>query len=97
MLVLALFFGMAAEIRFGWRVALGFVCGCGIAYLNLHWLERVVTALADKITQTGKAPSSKGVVWRFLLRYILMGLGGYAILTVLPRSCTAFWRAYFCP
>ncbi|MBZ5572091.1 MAG: ATP synthase subunit I [Acidobacteriia bacterium] len=97
MLVLALFFGMAAEIRFGWRVALGFVCGCGIAYLNLHWLERVVTALADKITQTGKAPSSKGVVWRFLLRYILMGLGGYAILTVSPASLYGLLAGLFLP
>ena len=97
MLVLAVFFGVAAEFRFGWRVALGFVCGCGIAYLNLHWLERVVTGLADKITRTGETPSSKVVVWRFLLRYVLMGLGGYAIFTVSPASLYGLLAGLFLP
>ena len=55
MVVLAVLLSAAGWLRFGWRVALGFACGCAIAYLNFHWLKRVVTALADRATQTGSS------------------------------------------
>src|SRR5438477_10181227 len=38
MIVLAVVLGAAAWWRYGWRVALGFACGCAVAYLNFHWL-----------------------------------------------------------
>src|SRR5579863_8700679 len=66
MIALGLVLSGAGWLRFGWRVALGFACGCAIAYLNFHWLERVVSALADRATQSGRAQSSGGVVFRFL-------------------------------
>ncbi len=50
MIVLAVVLSVAAWWRYGWRVALGFACGCAVAYLNFHWLKRVVTALADRAT-----------------------------------------------
>ena len=37
MLVLAAVLSIAGWWRYGWRVALGFVCGCAVAYLNFHW------------------------------------------------------------
>ena len=72
-LMLALAFALSAAgwWRFGWRVALGFVCGCAVAYLNFHWLKRVVAALADRATKPGQTQSSGGIVLRFLLRYVL--------------------------
>jgi ATP synthase I subunit len=86
MVVLAVLFTCGSWVLYGWRVALGFACGCAIAYLNFHWLKRVVTALADRITEAGRPPSSKGVVLRFLFRYVLMGLVAYAIFSISPAS-----------
>ena len=79
MLLLAAVFGLAAWLRFGGRIALGFACGCAIAYLNFYWLEKVVSALADRATGSGYPQSSSGVVFRFLMRYFLMALAAYAI------------------
>jgi ATP synthase I chain len=78
-------------------VALGFACGCVIAYLNFLWLERVVTALADRITRSGRRESAKGVVLRFLLRYFLMALGAYVIFTVSPASLYGLFVGLFLP
>jgi hypothetical protein len=97
MIVLAAVFICAAWWRYDWRVALGFLCGCAIAYLNFHWLKRVVATLADRATQTGHGRSSKGVVLRFLLRYLLMGLGAYAIFTVSPASLYGLFAGLFLP
>jgi ATP synthase I chain len=97
MALLAIVFTVTAWVRFGWRVALGFACGCAIAYLNFHWLERVVTVLADRVTRTGQAQSSGGVVLRFLLRYLLMALGGYAIFSVSPASLYGLFAGLFLP
>jgi len=76
---------------------MGFALGCAIAYLNFHWLKRVVSAMADRITQEGKKQSSRGVVLRFLLRYVLMGLAAYAILSVSPASLYGLLTGLFLP
>ena len=83
--------------RYGWRIALGFACGSVVAYLNFYWLKRVVTALADRATQPGQVHSSSGVVLRFLLRYVLMGLGAYVIFTVSPASLYGLFAGLFLP
>lgn len=97
MLALAGGFTFAAWLRFGGRVALGFGCGCAIAYLNFHWLERVVSGLADRVTQTGERQSSKGVVVRFLLRYFLMAVTAYVIFSVSPASLYGLFAGLFLP
>ena len=97
MIFLGLFFTAAAWFRFGWRIALGFACGCAIAYLNFHWLERVVTALADRVTSTGQPQSGRGVVARFLLRYLLMAIVAYAIFSVSPASLYGLFAGLFLP
>jgi small-conductance mechanosensitive channel len=97
MFVLWMVLSATAWLRFGWRVALGFFIGCAVAYLNFHWLKGVVTELADRITQTGRRQSSKGVVLRFLLRYFLMAFGAYAILTVSPASLYGLLTGLFLP
>ena|SRR5215472_10435227 len=83
--------------RLGWHIALGLACGCGIAYLNFHWLKRGVEGLADRILATAKPQSSRGIVARFLLRYVLMGLGAYVILTVSPASLYGLLVGLFLP
>ena len=97
MIALTLLFALAAWIRFGWKIALGFVVGCGISYLNFYSLKRVVNALADKATRTGHATSSTGVVLRFMLRYFLMAAAAYAILSGSPVSLYGFFAGLFLP
>ena len=97
MLVLAIVLTAACWLRFGWRLALGFGAGCVIAYLNFYWLKRVVSALADAATRTGDKQSGRGVFLRFLLRYLLMGLGAYAIFRVSPASLYGLLAGLFLP
>lgn len=86
-----------AFLRFGPRAALGVALGCAIAYLNFHWLKRVVSAMAERITNTGKTQSGKGIVFRFVLRYLLMGLAAYVILSVSPASLYGLFAGLFLP
>ncbi len=97
MLVLSAVLSAAGWWSYGWRIALGFVCGCAVAYLNFHWLKRVVTALADRATESGQSQSSGGMVLRFLLRYVLMALGAYVIFTVSPASLYGLFAGLFLP
>jgi ATP synthase I chain len=97
MIVLAFGLSAATWWRYGWRIALGFACGSAVAYLNFHWLKRVVIALADRATQSGATQSSQGVVLRFLLRYVLMGLGAYVIFTVSRASLYGLFAGFLLP
>jgi hypothetical protein len=95
--ILSLIALLAGQIVYGWRCTLGLACGCAIAYLNFYWLKRVVTVLADKATEAGKSQSGKGVIFRFLLRYLLMGGAAYAIFTVSPASLNGLFAGLFVP
>jgi hypothetical protein len=97
MVMLALGLSAAAWWRYGWRIALGFACGSAVAYLNFHWLKRVVIALADRATQSDETQSSQGVVLRFVLRYVLMALGAYVIFTVSRASLYGLFAGLFLP
>jgi len=102
----ALIFTAAAFILYGWRSALGFACGCAVAYLNFHWLKRGVAGLGERFAEVpgsefpaahATPPAGKGVFVRFLLRYVLMGLAAYAILTVSPASLYGLLAGLFLP
>jgi hypothetical protein len=97
MLVLGPILCVAAWVTFGLRSALGFLLGCVIAYLNFQWLKSGVSGLADRVTNTGKPQSGKGIVARFLLRYVLLGLAAYAILTSFPASLRGLFAGLFLP
>lgn len=97
MLVLGPVLSLAAWIVFGRFPALGFLLGCVIAYLNFQWLKSGVSGLADRVTNTGEAQSGKGIIARFLLRYVLLGLGAYAILTSFPASLRGLFAGLFLP
>jgi hypothetical protein len=70
------------SLVFGWKIGIGLAIGCVIAWVNFYWLKQAVNALADRVTSTGRKQSGSGVVARFLLRYALIALAGYAIFTV---------------
>ena len=97
MIGLGILLTAAAWWRLGRWTALGFAGGSAIAYLNFHWLKSGVTGLADRITNTGQPQSSRGVVARFLLRYVLMGVAAYAILTGFPASLGGLFAGLFLP
>jgi hypothetical protein len=97
MLILAPVLCAAVWLRFGLRAALGFLLGCVIAFLNFHWLKSGVSGLTDRVTNSGKPQSGKGIIARFLLRYVLLGLAAYAILTSLPASLGGLFAGLFLP
>ncbi len=97
MIRLAVVFSLAAGLRYGGRMALGFVCGCAIAYLNFHWLKRAVVALADRVADAGGPQSGRGIVLRFLLRYVLMALAAYVMFSVSPASLYGLFAGLFLP
>ena len=97
MLVLGLAAFLTAFSFFGWRIALGFALGGTIAYLNFHWLKKVVAGLADLTIQSGTPASSRGVVHRFILRYLLMAFVAFAILTVSRESLYGLFAGLFLP
>lgn len=97
MLGLAIPVAIFVLLRYGWKIGLGFVVGCAIAYVNFYWLKRVVTGLADKVTATGKRPSSAGIVVRFLGRYLLMAAAAYAIFKISPASLYGLFAGLFLP
>jgi ATP synthase I chain len=97
MLVLAAATSIAVIALFGWTAAAGFVLGCAIAFLNFHWLKRVVSALADRATAAGERQSGTGVVVRFLLRYFLIALGAYAIFAISRDSLYGLLAGLFLP
>ena len=97
MMGLALALTFAAWWKFGVRPALGFACGSAIAYFNFYWLKRVISAFADRATGAPATQSSDGIVVRFLLRYVLMALAAYAILTVFPKSLNGLLVGLFLP
>jgi ATP synthase I chain len=97
MAVLAPLLVAVAGWRFGLRAAIGFAFGCGIAYINFDWLKRVVAGFADRATGAETSKSGQGIVFRFLLRYVLMAIGAYVILAVSPASLNGLLAGLFLP
>ena len=87
----------AAWWKFGLRPAVGFAFGCIIAYVNFHWLKRVIAGFVDRATGAATSQSGQGIVFRFLLRYVLMALGAYVIFTVSPASLNGLLAGLFLP
>ena len=97
MLALGIVAAITLWMRFGVAVAIGFAVGCAIAFVNFHWLKRVISALADRATATGERQSSSGVVLRFLLRYFLIALAAYAIFKISRDSLYGLLAGLFLP
>jgi len=97
MAVLAPLVTTVAWWRFGPRPAVGFAIGCTIAYVNFYWLKRVVSGFADRATGASASRSGSGIVFRFLLRYALMAVGAYVILTLSPASLNGLLAGLFLP
>ena len=97
MLFLAPVLAVCAWWKFGRATALGFLLGCAISYLNFQWLKSGVSAVADRVTNSGKPQTGMGIVARFLLRYALLAGAAYAILTSFPASLRGLLTGLFLP
>ena len=86
---------LVTAVLYGWRVSVGVLLGCTVAWLNFVWLKEAIGTLADKVTQTGRPKSSAGTVAKFLLRYALVGLGGYVIFLSSRESLYGFLGGLF--
>jgi small-conductance mechanosensitive channel len=73
-------------IFFNHRFALGFLVGGAIAIVNFLSLKKLVIAFADRVIQSGGNERSSGLVLRFVLRYGLVAVVGYAIFKSSPMS-----------
>jgi hypothetical protein len=65
--------------RFGVATALGFAAGAALSWINFQSLRRGVEGLAERVA--GHQSSQRGgvVVFRFVLRYLLVAACAYAI------------------
>ena len=97
MLVLGAAAIVTALAMLGWRIAVGFAVGCAVSFLNFYWLKKVVAGVAAATVESGTPASSRGVVHRFLLRYFLMALAAFVILTVSRDSLYGFFAGLFLP
>jgi hypothetical protein len=74
-------------LRYGVLSAGGFLLGAVISYVNFHWLTRAVNALADRIAADSNSnESGSGIVFRFVVRYLLIGLAAYVTFVSWPQA-----------
>ena len=89
--------GCAAEwIANGWQWGLGFLVGAAAAFINFRLLKRLVYALGQA---AGNSPGHPKMRFAVILglRYLLLGLAGYAILSYSELSLAAALTGLFVP
>jgi len=82
----------------GWRWGLGFAFGAALSALNFHWLKGAVDVLVSKFAPSPNPypPSpAKRAAARFVLRYALLALAGYAIFASSLVSVNGFLAGLF--
>jgi len=76
--------------------AAGFAIGAVLSGLNFLWMKNAVSLLADAVAAAPRpAQGRSGTVARFVLRYALIGLAGYAIFHSSAISLEAFFGGLF--
>ena len=93
--------GIAGQIPawslWGWHTGIGFGLGAAVAYLNFYWLEKGVAGVVQLTIQKGAPASSRRIVERFLLRYFLMAVVAFVILTVIRDSLYGLFAGLLLP
>ena len=77
-------------VCFGRAATAGFLIGVVISYVNHAWLERVVSALGERITSGQSREQGGGIVARAVLRYAFIALGAYVIFRVSKAGLYGF-------
>src|SRR5580698_10757835 len=73
-------------VRFGRATAEGFFLGAVISYVNFRWLERAVNGLARAIVEFQSPERGGFIVFRFLIRYLLIAIVASVIFISWPRA-----------
>jgi hypothetical protein len=73
MLMLSAGGSVAALVLYGWQWSLGYLAGAIASLANFRWLHQLTASL------DGRRPRKRLLVF-LLLRYFLLGLGGYVIV-----------------
>ena len=85
----------------GWPWAGGFAVGAALSALSFHWMKAAVNAISKTIPQStvvGVEPPRRrasGAIFRFVLRYALIGIAGYVIFRSSVLSLAAFFAGLF--
>ena len=80
----------------GWAV--GFAIGVALSAVSFHWMKGAVNKLAETVLSSDASTrprGSAGAVFRFVLRYGLIGLAGYVIFRSSVISLVAFFAGLF--
>lgn len=86
---------VAAWVRDRAPLALSFLAGAMIAILNFHWLKRTVEAMGGRLPARGWG--ARGVVLRFLLRYLLIASAAYVIFRSTTNTLYGFFAGLLLP
>jgi hypothetical protein len=76
----------------GWLVALLFLLGAAASYFSFSWLHQVVGSFGPDAQ-----PTRKRIYFFFALRYLLLGVGAYAIVRFFGVSALAALAGLFVP
>jgi hypothetical protein len=74
----------------GWSGLAGFVFGAAVSYFNFKSLASGVEGLADRIVNQNSREKGAVIVFRFVVRYVLVAAVAYAIFV----SSTAAFRGF---
>jgi len=87
---------IASTVLAPWRVALGLMLGGVLSLLNYQWL-RISIAAVFNVEQSGKRPRLR--VWRFVLRYFVVGTVVFAAykLQIVSLPATIIGLCSFVP
>jgi hypothetical protein len=64
---------------YSWAGSIGFAFGAAVSYVNFRSLTRGVEGLSDRIVNQNSWEKGGWIVFRFIVRYGLVGLAAYAI------------------
>jgi hypothetical protein len=79
MLVASVLLLIPAFWFYRWAGSIGFVFGAAVSYVNFRSLSRGVEGLADRIVNRNSREKGGRILFRFVLRYGLVGAVAYAI------------------
>jgi len=83
-LFLAVVLSLAAGIAKGWLWGLAFLLGAAAACLNFSWIHQAADAIGPNAR-----PARTRVFVFIVLRYLLLGAGGYVIVKVFGMNAIA--------
>jgi hypothetical protein len=81
----------------GWRSGLGFALGGAVAYVNFLWLKKIVAGVGELAVRGGNRVSKRGIVVRFLLRYVFMAVAAFVILNISRESLYGLFAGLLLP